>query len=94
MGFSDVTTLTAYVNQRGLVAFNSPMVMAGFSQIDSLPPSFTEHIRQMLFGFEPPYEYATFDFYSEGFRAGRLFKVSFWRMRKGARMVERDRVLA
>ncbi len=67
MGFSDITTLTTYVNQLGIVAFNGPMVMAGFSQIDSLPPSFTEHIRQMLFGFDPPYEYASFDFYSEGY---------------------------
>ena len=67
MGFSDITTLTTYVNQLGLVTFNGPMIMAGFSQIDSLPPGFTEHIRQILFGFEPPYEYATFDFYSEGY---------------------------
>ncbi len=67
MGFSDITTLTTYVNQLGMVTFNGPMVMNGFSQIDSLPRSYTEHIRQMLFGFDPPYEYATFDFYSEGY---------------------------
>ncbi len=55
MGFSDTTTLLAYANQQGLVTFNGPSVMAGFAQMKTLPPSFAEHIRQML--TEPSAEY-------------------------------------
>lgn len=38
MGYSDITTLLTYCNQLGLVTFNGPSVMAGFSQLRALPP--------------------------------------------------------
>lgn len=56
MGFSDTTTLLAYANQLGMVTFNGPSVMAGFAQLKTLPPSFGQHVRQML--TEPSTEYA------------------------------------
>lgn len=56
MGFSDTTILLAYANQRGLVTFNGPSIMAGFAQLKTLPPSFGQHVRQML--MEPASEYA------------------------------------
>jgi muramoyltetrapeptide carboxypeptidase LdcA involved in peptidoglycan recycling len=67
MGFSDITTLLTYCNELGLVTFYGPMVMAGFSQIDSLPAKFTYHVRQMLFRPKSALEYEPYEVYSEGY---------------------------
>jgi muramoyltetrapeptide carboxypeptidase LdcA involved in peptidoglycan recycling len=56
MGFSDTTTILSYLNQAGLVTFNGPSVMAGFASLKHLPPSFAQHVKQML--MEPRSEYA------------------------------------
>lgn len=67
MGFSDITTLLTYCNQLGLVTFYGPMIMAGFSQIESLPATFTEHVKEMLFRPKPTLEYHPYEEYSEGY---------------------------
>lgn len=67
MGFSDITTLLTHVNQLGLVTFYVPMIMAGFSQIDSLPGKFTDHVRGMLFKPNVSYQYEPYEDYSEGY---------------------------
>lgn len=67
MGYSDTTTLLSYCNQVGLVTFHGPSVMAGLSQMESLPPSFTSHIKEMLFHANPTYQYRPYEAYSEGY---------------------------
>lgn len=67
MGYSDTSTLTTYLNQLGLVTFNGPSVMAGFSQWDNLEEKFHNFILTFLFKEIKNSEYPTFDFYSNGY---------------------------
>ena len=67
MGFSDTTTLLMFGNQRGLVTFHGPSVMAGFAQLETLPRALTEHIRHVLFDASPAPEYRPFSAYSDGY---------------------------
>ncbi len=67
MGYSDTTTLLSYWNQLGLVTFHGPSVMAGISQMETLPTSFTSHIQEMLFHPNLTYEYRPYEAYSEGY---------------------------
>lgn len=67
MGYSDTTTLLTYINQMGLVTFNGPSVMAGFSQVGTLPKSFREHIQAMFFSPRESYEYGSYDVYCDGY---------------------------
>jgi len=57
MGYSDVTTLTTWINQNGIVTFNGPSIMAGFAQMDHLPRELTAHVRAMLSEPTDTYQY-------------------------------------
>ncbi len=57
MGYSDTTTLTSTLNNRGMVTFNGPAVMAGFAQMRYLPTEFPAHVRSILMEPEASYEY-------------------------------------
>lgn len=67
MGYSDTTTLLAYLNQLGLVTFHGPAVMAGFAQTRSLPAAFRTHVRALLFEAPARYRYTPYGSYSEGY---------------------------
>ncbi len=67
MGYSDTTTLHTYCNQVGLVTFYGPSIMAGFSQMESLPSSFKEHVREMFFEPKGAYEYVAYEEYCDGY---------------------------
>ncbi len=67
MGYSDTTTLLTYINQLGLVTFNGPSVMAGFSQMESLPDAFKQHVYDILFSPSDTYEYPHFGQYCDGY---------------------------
>ena len=67
MGYSDTTTLLSFINQLGMVTFNGPSIMAGFSQAESLPKDFTHHIQQMLFFPQERFEYRSFGSYCDGY---------------------------
>lgn len=67
MGYSDTTTLLALLNQLGMVTFHGPSIMAGFSQAESLPKEFTNHIQQMLFFPQEHFEYGSFGLYCDGY---------------------------
>ncbi|RYG39317.1 LD-carboxypeptidase [bacterium] len=60
LGYSDTTTLTSYLNQKGLVTFNGPAVMAGFAQMRHLPPEFAMHVRRVLMEPEETMEYRAY----------------------------------
>ncbi len=67
MGYSDTSTLLTYCNQLGLVTFNGPAIMAGFSQIKNLPEEFAEHVKSILFDNQEKYLYLPYDKYFEGY---------------------------
>lgn len=67
MGYSDTTILTTFCNYLGLVVFNGPSIMAGFSQMESLPDQFIQHIKDFLFGNFDNYIYKPFISYSDGY---------------------------
>ncbi len=67
MGYSDTTTLHVFSNLQGLVSFYGPLIMAGFSQMDSLPKSFKSHVREILFEPKESYEYRPYGKYCDGY---------------------------
>jgi muramoyltetrapeptide carboxypeptidase LdcA involved in peptidoglycan recycling len=67
MGYSDATTFLTYLNQQGLVTFHGPAIMAGFSQLKSLPSIFEEHIRAVLMSNFESYTYQPYGVYTEGY---------------------------
>lgn len=67
MGFSDITTILTYFNQLGLVTLYGPMVMAGFSQLEALPPSFHDHVEVFLFAEVHEYPYHPYESYCNGY---------------------------
>lgn len=56
MGYSDTSTLLTYLNKLGLVTFNGPAIMAGFSQMNNYP-DYINHVKDMLFGSNETYLY-------------------------------------
>ncbi|OLS28857.1 MAG: putative murein peptide carboxypeptidase, partial [Candidatus Heimdallarchaeota archaeon AB_125] len=56
MGYSDTTILLTYVNQLGLITFNGPAVMAGFSQMRKFPKAM-EHFKDVLTRTREKHEY-------------------------------------
>jgi muramoyltetrapeptide carboxypeptidase LdcA involved in peptidoglycan recycling len=60
MGFSDITTLHAVLNQWGLVTVHGPTVMASLAQLESLPEQYAEHLREMLFTVGDSYRYRAY----------------------------------
>jgi len=67
MGYSDTTTMTSYLNQQGLVTFNGPSVMAGFSQLKALPDQFKRFIETFLFEKNDSYVYLPYGEYHDGY---------------------------
>lgn len=66
MGYSDTTTLLTFANLQGLVTFHGPAVMAGFSQMGSLPEDFKSHVHEMLFSPKKSFAYAPYNTYADG----------------------------
>lgn len=67
MGFSDSTCLTTYLNQLGLISFNGPSVMAGFSQLTALGESYRRYIVDYLFNGPTGVELPHFEYYCDGY---------------------------
>src|SRR3990172_8620311 len=44
MGYSDTTILTTFLRSLGMVSFNGPSIMAGFSQMESEGEDFKKHL--------------------------------------------------
>lgn len=56
MGYSDTTTLNTFINQLGIVTFNGPSIMAGFSQMSNFPEC-EKHVKEILFENSENYVY-------------------------------------
>lgn len=67
MGYSDTSTLHVFANQQGIITFYGPSIMAGFSQMESLPESFKSHVREILFEPKESYEYQPYGKYCDGY---------------------------
>jgi len=67
LGYSDTTTLLAFVRRLGIVTFHGPSVMAGLAQLGALPPAYGKHVREMLFEPLATYRYPSFAQFSEGY---------------------------
>jgi muramoyltetrapeptide carboxypeptidase LdcA involved in peptidoglycan recycling len=67
MGFSDTATLNTYFNQLGLITFNGPSIMAGFSQMYDLEQKYLEHIKEILFNNNSSYQYFEYNKYVNGY---------------------------
>jgi muramoyltetrapeptide carboxypeptidase LdcA involved in peptidoglycan recycling len=67
MGYSDASNLTTFCNKLGLVTFNGPSIMAGFSQYQNQPEAFKKHLNDFLFGDNQEYIYPKFNLYAEGY---------------------------
>ena len=67
LGYSDTTTLLAFVRRLGIVTFHGPSVMAGLSQLAALPTAYGHHLHEMLFEPTALYRYPAFGQFSEGY---------------------------
>ena len=67
LGYSDATTIHTYCNINGLVTFYGPSVMAGFSQMENLPPRFEKDAKNMLFTSSDSYVYQGYREHCEGY---------------------------
>ena len=67
MGYSDTSTLHVFANLQGLITFYGPSIMAGFSQMGSLPESFKSHVKEMLFEPKENYDYKSYQEYCDGY---------------------------
>ncbi|HEX5324511.1 MAG TPA: S66 peptidase family protein, partial [Capsulimonadaceae bacterium] len=68
MGYSDTTTLTSYLNLRGVATFNGPSIMGGFTCLRSVEPAFGEHIKDILMRPTPIYHYCPYERYVTTFQ--------------------------
>lgn len=67
MGYSDTSTILTYLNSLGLITFNGPSIMAGFSQMNSLEENFQSHFTNFFLNEYSEFLYQQFDFYSDGY---------------------------
>ncbi len=94
MGYSDTSTLHVFLNLQGLVSFYGPSIMAGFSQMASLPGSFKNHVHEILFEPKESYEYKPYGKYCDGYpdwaNKDNLGKVNPMREDNGRRWLQGD----
>jgi len=93
LGYSDTTTIHLLRSQLGLVTFYGPSVMAGLSQMESLPQEFEKHVREFLFEKFTNYEYHPYSSYCDGYsdwnnkentgKINTLKKADGWRWLQG-----------
>ncbi len=67
MGYSDFSTLTTWLNLNGLVTFNGPSVMAGFSQLGAFPAEYRTYLSDFLLSPRAFGRLPVFPRYSEGY---------------------------
>lgn len=65
MGYSDTTTILAYLNKLGIVTFNGPAIMAGFAEQGKLKEEFVNHIKSFFYEDYSIYEYKEYSEWTE-----------------------------
>ncbi|AHC14965.1 S66 family peptidase [Salinispira pacifica] len=81
MGYSDFTSLHSWIHQQGIITFNGPSIMAGFSQLKSFSEEYQNYINRFLFDAWEEFELPDFPSYSNGYpdwrkteNRGRIFQ--------------------
>ena len=67
LGYSDATAYLTAIHNTGLVTFNGPTILAGFSQIHALEEAYKKHLQTMLFNPPKNYTYPVYKQYAEGY---------------------------
>jgi muramoyltetrapeptide carboxypeptidase LdcA involved in peptidoglycan recycling len=67
MGYSDTTTLLTFCNLLGMITFHGPSIMAGFSQMCTLPSKFKEDVHNFLFEARSKHQYTPYMTYCDGY---------------------------
>lgn len=100
MGYSDTTILTTFIRSLGIVSFNGPSIMAGFSQMESEGENFKKHLEDFMFGDfnENEYEYKPYEYYFNNYpdwkdkaNTGKVsdpIKTTGWRWLQGKGLIE------
>ena len=98
MGYSDTTVLTTFLNKLGLVTFNGPSIMAGFSQMEAEGKSFKTHLKDFLLGDFNDYEYEPYKYYFNNYpdwadktntgKVSEPIEATGWRWLQGSMTVE------
>ena len=100
MGYSDNTTYNSYFNKHGLITFNGPTVMAGFSESLKLEDDFIEFIENFMFDTWESFEYKPFKRYTQRYlewtdtenlqkeNTNYVVNDSYWRFIQGEGIVE------
>ena len=98
MGYSDTTILTTFCRSLGLVTFNGPSIMAGFSQMEAVGANFKKHLEDFLLGDFIGYEYKPYDYYFNNYpdwkdkantgKVSEPVKTTGWRWLQGNATIE------
>ena len=98
MGYSDTTILTTFLRRLGMVSFNGPSIMAGFSQMESEGEYFKKHLGDFLLGDFNEYEYKPYKYYFNNYpdwkdktntgKVSEPVKTTGWRWLQGDVVVE------
>lgn len=98
IGYSDTTILHTYCNINGIATFYGPSIMAGFSQMESLPSEFKQHVHNMLFNKNNKYTYQKYNKYCEGYpnwskptnigKVNKFKNASHWNFIQGSGIAE------
>jgi muramoyltetrapeptide carboxypeptidase LdcA involved in peptidoglycan recycling len=67
MGYSDTTTLLTFCNLLGFATFHGPSIMAGLSQMETLPQRFKDDVYDFLFTPKSTYQYTPYLEYCDGY---------------------------
>jgi muramoyltetrapeptide carboxypeptidase LdcA involved in peptidoglycan recycling len=67
MGYSDFTTINTWLNINGLVSFNGPSVMAGFSQFNSFSGNYRNYVTDYLLSPQEQLVIPDFPDYTDGY---------------------------
>jgi len=96
MGYSDTTTFNMYLNILGLVSFNGPAVMSGFSQMENFPDCI-DHVNDILFKNGTSYEYRPYQDwamkYPDWSKIENVGKVDTKRKNEGWHWIQGDSVV-
>lgn len=95
MGYSDFTPLNTYLNQKGLVTFNGPSIMAGFAQLKNFSRAYQHYVEDYLFTAHEVFDLPVFSSYTEGYAPWENLhnggQVNQWQPNDGLHFIQGDR---
>lgn len=77
--FSDTTVIHTYLNQKWLVTFNGPSVMAWFAQLDYFSEEYTKYLQDFLFNRNTLNKYPSWDNYCNGYKENEEWRPNIFK---------------